>query len=392
MSVPAHTEAYGEYTKYFDGKLHYRKSTNSSGAVTEEWTISKRNIDTRSERSGYSKNVPILVKGKPFRKPSGYYRGVAKCTHSAGRVVLNQYGTTHLREGIGDMITGSTRQLPVFTSDYPSMVLQTGPQSAAHTKALIDLGGQKVNYVQSIAEAKRTHSGLVDQSIRLLSAMRSVRRGNFKLAAKHLGLRDSKGWADNWLFYQYGLLPLLGDIKGTYEVLKSQLTTPPLIISGHGSETWTIVDKEKVYLDFRNRKGVIEGKSSCKLYGKVSDSYLRTATQFGLSNPIGVAWELVPWSFVVDWYLPVGNAIEALTAPLGLDFIGGYTSQRCVASLTADYDGWPGSGTPYRVRNDRHSYERRILQGWPRPLPRIKSPFSTTRAYTALALLRQLQK
>jgi len=30
----------------------------------------------------------------------------------------------------------------------------------------------------------------------------------------------------------------------------------------------------------------------------------------GLQDPASVAWELLPWSFVVDWFIPIGNWLE----------------------------------------------------------------------------------
>lgn len=48
------------------------------------------------------------------------------------------------------------------------------------------------------------------------------------------------------------------------------------------------------------------------------------AERFGLDNPFRIAWELVPLSFVADYFLPIGDTIEALA------FIG-----RNIASETA---------------------------------------------------------
>lgn len=40
--------------------------------------------------------------------------------------------------------------------------------------------------------------------------------------------------------------------------------------------------------------------------------------QLGLLNPIGVAWDLIPWSFVVNMFLNVNQMIESLTNEVGL--------------------------------------------------------------------------
>jgi hypothetical protein len=37
----------------------------------------------------------------------------------------------------------------------------------------------------------------------------------------------------------------------------------------------------------------------------------------GLINPSTVVWELIPFSFVVDWFLPIGNFLHGLSALTG---------------------------------------------------------------------------
>jgi hypothetical protein len=34
--------------------------------------------------------------------------------------------------------------------------------------------------------------------------------------------------------------------------------------------------------------------------------------QMGLANPLSILWERLPWSFVLDWFLPVGNYLELI--------------------------------------------------------------------------------
>lgn len=38
----------------------------------------------------------------------------------------------------------------------------------------------------------------------------------------------------------------------------------------------------------------------------------------GLNNPLGIAWERVPFSFVVDWFIPIGNYFSVLAFFSGL--------------------------------------------------------------------------
>jgi hypothetical protein len=36
------------------------------------------------------------------------------------------------------------------------------------------------------------------------------------------------------------------------------------------------------------------------------------ARQLGLLDPLSVAWELLPWSFVIDWFIPIGAYLDVL--------------------------------------------------------------------------------
>jgi hypothetical protein len=48
----------------------------------------------------------------------------------------------------------------------------------------------------------------------------------------------------------------------------------------------------------------------------------------GLTNPLNVAWELVPFSFVVDWFIPIGSFFDGLVPPQGVSRVKGVSSYR----------------------------------------------------------------
>ena len=126
---------------------------------------------------------------------------------------------------------------------------------------------------------------------------------------------------------------------------------------------------------------------------------LRALSSFGIANLGTIAWELVPFSFVVDWLLPVGDWIDSFDALLG------YTSVTCSVSTiirrTASFSGsipktTVGSGiqrgdltissTP-SVRRDVHLV-RQVPSGVPLPtLPRFKDPVSLRHMANGLSLL-----
>lgn len=39
---------------------------------------------------------------------------------------------------------------------------------------------------------------------------------------------------------------------------------------------------------------------------------LSFARQLGLANPLSIVWERLPWSFVIDWFIPIGNYLNLI--------------------------------------------------------------------------------
>jgi hypothetical protein len=115
----------------------------------------------------------------------------------------------------------------------------------------------------------------------------------------------------------------------------------------------------------------------------------------GVTNPLLVAWELVPFSFVVDWFLPVGNYVEQLDAMLGYTQ-GYYTSSLLVRADWLDI-GRSGKVGSTLIRNTFEGSKKLIhlnrtaQAGVPlAKLPRFKDPRSLGHMANGLALLAQV--
>jgi len=67
------------------------------------------------------------------------------------------------------------------------------------------------------------------------------------------------------------------------------------------------------------------------------------------------AWEVVPFSFVVDWFVDVGSWIQAVCAPPGTKFLGSSLTTRSVITTRRvakfhDASSWSGSSSSYSTR------------------------------------------
>ena len=106
------------------------------------------------------------------------------------------------------------------------------------------------------------------------------------------------------------------------------------------------------------------------------------------------AWELTTLSFVIDWFLPIGNFLAGLTAPLGTTFARGFVDKVFEADIMSAYvrGGIDNlfKGSPEHASWKYFGFEREVLS----VVPDARLVFGTglssiNRALSAVALLRQ---
>lgn len=143
---------------------------------------------------------------------------------------------------------------------------------------------------------------------------------------------------------------------------------------------------------FGTMKGRVVAKAGCDF--KVTNPNLYLASRLGLTNPIAVAWELVPWSFAVDWFVNVGEWINQFDSHLGVEIQKPWYSTRAKV-YGSSFSWWHESCSP-KKRKYVDSYTKEGLYVYRElGLPEIKLGFrplkrwSKVRAATAIALLVQ---
>lgn len=267
--------------------------------------------------------------------------------------------------------------------DRPS--IPTEERNEAVTKCLNDIANQKANISENLATFGQTIRMFKNPVQAYVSAVQSIYRNrSFKpfLRKSYSQLRREgvdRVIAGNYLQYVYGFAPLMQDIHGISELAKSA-GQKPLFVSGSGTAVRMLESDELFYSnaswdqDEYMQLGA-EARTKCKLWAKLSPEYsvTRTLNQLGLLNPASLVWELVPFSFVVDWVLPIGPVLSALTAPAGLDFVDGSISRRVSAhgDFTVIPWGWTNTTTLEKTPGGGavayEGYTRQRVSSWPQP-------------------------
>ncbi|DAD51850.1 TPA_asm: maturation protein [ssRNA phage Gephyllon.2_12] len=207
----------------------------------------------------------------------------------------------------------------------------------AQVKALGKLADQKINLAVALAEGRKTCEHILSTAMRVSNAYRALRKGRLGEVADILGVKPNKAHK-SWLEYKYGWMPLLMDVKGAAEALAQQQLGRPLkfsvsskassAVKYSGVVPFTPAGGGPSVNGVRALAGSLEVR--VKIYAELTSPHVSAAQQLGLTNPMLVAWELVPFSFVFDWFISVGDYLKSLTA------LQGVTVRKAMKSLVID--------------------------------------------------------
>lgn len=200
-----------------------------------------------------------------------------------------------------------------------------------------------------------------------------------------------------WLEYQYALMPLIYDIFGALEVLEEGLKGDSLLFTVQRTVGGPVDPARFVYSSYQHQvTGTVRQSARVVFAGRMYASQLTKASELGLHNPWAVAWELMPFSFVVDWVLPISKVLNSITAPLGITFVDGHLSEVIYGNFEAVQTLPAGgvflNGDKPRARFKLLAFQRSTYLTWPWTLFYIRSPWSYAHVATGLALLAQLYK
>jgi len=174
--------------------------------------------------------------------------------------------------------------------------------------------GHQFNLAVSAAQGKQTTDMVVNAVQSIGGAIRDLKKGRFESAARRFGVNQrpsklsEKDISGRWLELQYGWKPLISDV---YEAAKAYeaITNGPRV-----SRVSVSISREglkNTSTSSFNWTGQGTVKERWRLVYEMSEQ-LSSARSLGLTDPLSVAWELIPYSFVVDWFLPIGSYLENL--------------------------------------------------------------------------------
>lgn len=279
-------------------------------------------------------------------------------------------------------------------------------RSGSAQKAKLEAINMELNVGQFVAEFSQTRDLVCDAARLIARAALDVKRGRLDSALRTLTnastrkhkraptLQDT--FAKRWLALQYGVLPLISDVYGACETLANHMVGRPIRFTARGTESTSVsytggssvYDYPSPLLGTEVRSTQI--RATTGYLCEVTNSTLQSISKMGLDNPALLAWELLPFSFVVDWFFKVGDFLEASCAFRGVTVRDKWQTLLMTQNGSVTYKptatGTTG-GTGTTVYSQR--YFNRSTQPHDPPFNIQKgSGFNLTRVGNSLALLQ----
>lgn len=385
-----------------------------------------RTGETTRYQESRPKSVSMPVRKDGTRAPtawSNYWlRGVGSICDMKIAIQGNGYY-------IGTYPAGRTDFIPVILSNYgagwisspTSYRFPTGVENGARTRFLNAVSSQDMQLGASLGELRETVTGVADLGVDMMRALsgiassvghtkrtivdelmgrpaRGTRAGkSFKPAAKEI--------RSQWMAYQMGIKPTLSDIDDATHVIDDAIAggaRPAEVVYRKGFKTLTPNVSTKTDVGMNGGLvGSISIEARCHIASRylVSNPGMVRLQRLGLTNPASVAWELLQFSWMVDYVLSVGDWLNSFTADQGLAFMEGTVSRFLRVVDLDDFsfqsfrpDTIITGGEKIGFTFDAGRFDREVLSKAIKPalFPHYRNKLNMTRMANVLTALSQI--
>lgn len=181
--------------------------------------------------------------------------------------------------------------------------------NALKSKMLGKIKGEGVNLWMQLATYRQTATVFRDGVGALWKLYKQLRRGRIREAFK-----TTQGF---YLYNRYGLNPFLMDVQSSLALLHEDLTGEPVkrfVCTQKETKNYTRTYGSPAF----PRYVVEESEARMVTWVQFDTALARVPSKLGLSNPTFALWDIVPFSFVIDWFIDVGGYLNGLDALLGV--------------------------------------------------------------------------
>lgn len=202
--------------------------------------------------------------------------------------------------------------------------------------------------------------------------------------------------ASNVLEVEFGWRPLFSDLHAAmYTVCQDGI--PPAWLVGRHKESVNKTMPRFIINSSRYKTEAFLGSVGCTVAANVtiSNPNLWLLNRLGLINPLGAAWDLIPWSFLVGAFVNVNAMINSLSNEVGLTITHKSVTKRAIILHTlgefrtiadGDFQGFHGQETQTLVKQRARAVGNLPTVQWQVRVPEVS--FETALILSSLVVQR----
>jgi hypothetical protein len=206
----------------------------------------------------------------------------------------------------------------------------------------------------TLASWRQARDMITSRTHTIADHMTSIQKSVSKMTARsqrRLGKRDR---ASDFLEGEFGWRPLITDIQNAFDTLGRE--RPDSEWNSSSARAFNEITQASDYPASGYRYQNVFTSTLRVNVGarvKVVNQNLWLANQLGLLNLPGVAWDLIPWSFVVNMFTNIGHMVNSITDFVGLELDNVATTRS--AWIERTFDNFP-STKPSAPKYTGHSW------------------------------------
>lgn len=223
-----------------------------------------------------------------------------------GRETIGSYPVSHFLDA------GEVSLIPVPASPVDESWLI----NQAVTQAWANADLSEAAALATIAESRESVTSIYSILKRVLKIARYAKKLQVGKLAKEL---SPKELADRWMEVRYALRPLVYDAKAITAALDAKLEHDRQTFRGFKSDadvTQDVVYGGGAFRRTWNRSTIVAVEVRSGVLTQIES--LHALNTWGFDSILETAWELVPLSFVFDWFWNLGSTLASWTPEVGL--------------------------------------------------------------------------
>jgi len=220
-----------------------------------------------------------------------------------------------------------TRPVTDYAAGYPLLVPVAGETVAslsnkAITQAFADIGNDKMLGLATLAEANQSVQGLLWLLRKAAKIAKSVKKMQLKQLKREITWKELQ---EVYMNARYNLRPLAYDIEAIIDIIENGIEKPERqTFRGFATDVQSVTEEtsQVVFnpwgLAFPIGIKKVSTRTTTARAGVLTQAGRNTMVQtMGLDKIVETAWDLTPYSFILDWFANVGQTISSWTPVAG---------------------------------------------------------------------------